>query len=130
MLLATLRSQPNGAAQLLFRQVMLRHASKTTKGSSNKKSSKVQKADRSHATNTSSTSNSNSSSSSNVPSSSIASDASIAEHYVPEKVIYEMGPNEKVADARLLLGFGLMFCIFVSELAYKHSTLYIYEAFS
>jgi hypothetical protein len=96
--------------QLLLRQMTIRHASKATGKGLSKKFSKVpgaiKKADR-PATNTSSSSN-------NVASSSIASEASIAEKYVNEKVVYEMGPNEKVADARLLLGFGLMFCIFVS----------------
>ena len=112
MLLARLRSQPNGTVQLLLRQVTIRHASKTANKGLSKKASKapgvVKKADRPPVTNTSSNS------SNGASSSSIAGEASIAEKYVNEKVIYEMGPNEKVADARLLLGFGLMFCIFVS----------------
>lgn len=120
-----------------MRQAGIRHASKSARGSKSVKSSnKTSKVDRASSKASTSGTNNKSSSSSSIDSSSSqtansasksAAQDSINEVYVKEKVIFETGPNEKVADARVLLGFGFMFCVFVrrsssSYLSYQTDT--------
>lgn len=113
MILASLRSRPQGTVKLMYQQTTLRHASKSSRGASKKTikspaSNTIKRADRGSIT--ASTSNATTSSSSSTAAAPMA-----GENYVKEKVIYQIGPGQNVADARLLLGFGLMFCIFVSQ---------------
>jgi hypothetical protein len=119
MLLPTIRPRNDRLIQSILHQVSLRHASrsakltkktlKPTSSSSSGHGPAVKKADRAAAT----PSNASTVVASDVASTS-AGEAAVAEHFVKEKVIYELSPDTNVVNARLLLGFGLMFCIFVS----------------
>lgn len=131
MLVAPLQLQRSTAIRLLLQQATIRHASKTTRNTSKKSTKAVKKADRNPTSGTSSSTGTGSSSSSSGRSSnsSTVNDAAVGERYVTEKVIYEMGPNERVADARLLLGFGLMFCIFVSSVLFPLLRSYVTDLF-